>query len=71
MLGSVMSPQDASPDTSPHVSSEEDEPFAGMSGGDLVNGSKQPSERDLAEAQMQQESYEASGGESMSSADRQ
>ncbi|ETE61488.1 Chromobox protein-like 1, partial [Ophiophagus hannah] len=43
--GSVMIPLDASSDTSPDVSSEENEPDLHMSGGELVNGYKQLSER--------------------------
>ncbi|XP_070800650.1 SNF-related serine/threonine-protein kinase-like [Pituophis catenifer annectens] len=43
----------------------EDEPVPGMSGGKLVNGSKQPSECDLAEVQLQEDSPEASHEESM------
>lgn len=35
-----MTPPDACPDTSPDVSSEEDEPVLGTSGGELVNGSR-------------------------------
>lgn len=50
---SVMTPPDIFSDTSPDVSSKKDEPNSGTSGGALVNGSKQPAERDLAEAQLQ------------------
>ncbi|KAM3846367.1 E3 ubiquitin/ISG15 ligase TRIM25-like isoform 2-T2 [Vipera latastei] len=51
-------------DISPDVKWEEDEPVPGRSGGELVNGFEQPSKRDLAEAQLQQDSLEATGGKS-------
>lgn len=52
----VMTLLDAFPDASPDVSWEKDEPIQGTSGEELVNGSEQPSERELAQAQLNQDS---------------
>lgn len=60
----MMTPLDASPDFSPNISSEEDEPIPGILGGELVNDIKQLSERDLSQAQLQQDSPGVSDGES-------
>lgn len=60
----MMTPMDASLDTSLKCHLEEVESIPGTSGREMVNGSKQPFERDLAEAQLQQGCPEPSGGKS-------
>lgn len=44
MRSTVMTPSDGFPNSSPDVSSEEDVPVPGTSGGELVNSSEQLSE---------------------------